>query len=249
MRTRNSLRILPALLLAVLSGRQQLSAQQSALIGNLPGPLSLEIQIPVSALKGNGVNYIAVDDIPVKFSRLHSSDPEFLRLITELPQGTPVSSSIKIPVDGFPVLHVTVADILGNSQNDYSDVIIKPVWIESGSFSYSNSISSPAYPPHGAGEGSIIQSGGIKTDPDVQIFPNPANEYLTIVTEGEILWGVVEVLDITGKKTAEISAGNHSRVGGSQRTTIPLADLRPGIYLFRFRTDKNVYTRKVQVVK
>ncbi len=242
-------RILPILAGALFMSAPSLQAQQSSAPGTapgvLPGPLSIEIQVPASARAGAGGIYLTSDDAPVHFSVITTADPNAPLLLAVLPAGTPLNSLIKVSGDDFPLLHVTVADILGNSQNDYSDVIVRPVWFAESTHDYSNSISTPP----GAGGGSTPPSTGIKTKPDVLVFPNPTTEHLTIVTEGEILWGVVEVLDITGKKTGEIPTGAQSPVAGTDRVTLYLGDLKAGIYLFRFKTDKNVYTRKVQVTR
>jgi hypothetical protein len=241
--------MLCALCLILLFKVPSVNAQQSSApsVGVLSGPLTIDIHIPPPRSAGRSLSggiQLHSNDTPVYFSVITSSDPNAPYLQATLPAGTPLSSSIIITGEDFPLLHVTVADILGNAQNDYSDVIIRPVGYAESFHEYSNSVSTPG----GAGNGSS-QSSGYKTQVDVSVYPNPANSQITIVTEGEILWGAVEIVDITGKKVGEIPTGSFSCFGGPDRVTLSLEGIREGIYLFRFKTNKDTYTRKVHVIR
>jgi hypothetical protein len=249
MKTHYFFRMLCALCLAFLFKFPSVNAQQSSApsTGILPGPLTMDIHIPPSKSAGRSLSggiQLHSNDAPVYFSVITSSDPNAPYLQATLPAGTPLSSSIIITGEDFPLLHVTVADILGNAQNDYSDVIIRPVGYADSFQDYSNSVSTPGGPGSG-----FSQLSGTIPQVDVSVYPNPANSHITIVTEGEILWGAVEIMDITGKKVGEIPTGSTSRMGGADRVTLSLEGIKEGIYLFRFKTGRDTYTRKVHVIR
>jgi hypothetical protein len=250
MKTHYFFRMLCALCLAFLFGGQAINAQQSSVpdSGFLTGPLTMDIHIPLTKSAGRNLSggiQLHSNDAPVYFSVITSSDPNAPYLQATLPTGTPLNSSLIITGEGFPLLHVTVADILGNAQNEYSNVIIRPERYAEPIYDHSNLICSP----NSSGSGPASSPSGFKTNVNVLVYPNPASDQITIVTEGEILWGVVEIVDITGKKVIEIPTGSVTCLGGADRVTLSLDGLKEGIYLFRFKTNRETYTRKVQVIR
>ena len=249
MRTHYFFQTIFALCVALLFGTQAVDAQQSSVPANgiLPGPLTMDIHLPPTKSAGRSLSggiQLHSNHTPVNFSVITPADQNGPYLQATLPAGTPLGSFITITGEDFPLLHVTVADILGTAQNDYSDVIIRPVLYAEPVHDYSNSVSTPG----DFGNGSY-PSTGIKTNEDVFVYPNPANNQITIVTEGEILWGAVEIVDITGKKVGELPTGSFSCFGGPDRITLSLDSLKDGIYLFRFKTNKDTHTRKVYVIR
>lgn len=173
----------------------------------------------------------------ILFSAINPLDYSMpLMVELNIPEGIPMSSYVEMDA-GLPLWHVTVADILGNAEHD--DVSFRPAGAPSGNHDHSTSIVVPPYIGGGTPGG-----GQNSTTPKfpVSLYPNPATDNIHIVTEGEILWGVTEILDITGKKMGEWPIG-----AASDRATIDVSSLRPGIYIIRFRTDKETYAKKFQV--
>jgi Secretion system C-terminal sorting domain len=82
---------------------------------------------------------------------------------------------------------------------------------------------------------------------DISIYPNPANESITIDFKAfhseieEIL-----VVDLQGK-----TVYNHEKISFSQNentTKINLTDLLPGIYIISLKTKKGIYQKKLQII-
>jgi hypothetical protein len=191
--------------------------------------------------KNTGALRFGASDPNILFSAVNPVDNSMPLLVElKIPEGTPISSIIEIEMEmetGRPLWHVTVADILGNSEQN--DVSFRPAGPPSGNHDHSTSI---VVPPHiGGGTPGGGQYSATPKFP-VSLYPNPATDQIHIVTEGEILWGVTEILDITGKKMGEWPIG-----AASDRATIDVSSLRPGIYIVRFRTDKETFAKKFQV--
>jgi len=164
----------------------------------------------------------------------------------DIPEGVPFNTGVFITLDNFPLWHVTVADILGTSESD-NEVNLRPIGTETpeeeGS-GYSNSITQPG------SEGPVVSGlQGNKVTPKIDLFPNPAIEEINIVTEGEVLWGVSEVIDLTGKRIATFPTGVGAPAAGVHKQTINISGLKAGIYILRFKTDKETYARRFQIVK
>lgn len=164
-----------------------------------------------------------------------------------IPTGVPLSSAVSLIQNNWPLWHVTVADILGNSESN-DEVNLRPVETisqeEGQGTGNPNAISDP-------NTGNIPVSGiqGTKSTPKMDIFPNPAVEEINIVTEGEVLWGVSEVIDLTGKRVAVFPTGASAPAAGVQKQTINLSGIKAGIYILRFKTDKESYARRFQIIK
>jgi dienelactone hydrolase len=74
------------------------------------------------------------------------------------------------------------------------------------------------------------------------IFPNPANEMFTVrVTAQNVQLETIEVIDITGKRLAEVSAK------GETEKQVDVASYAAGIYLVRVHTTKGVTVQKITV--
>jgi|GEM_PF-1665751 len=173
-----------------------------------------------------------------------------LRYNITIPQGTPLGVSVSLVMNGIPFWHVTVADILGQNNSD-PDVAMRPLGIDNsesennGDDDGSTAIILPPVVNTGSNTASSIGSKASKID----LYPNPATDQISIVTEGEVLWGVCEIIDITGKKILEIPTGVSVPANGIDRHTIMVSQLKPGTYLVRFRTNKDVYTKRFQVAR
>jgi hypothetical protein len=74
------------------------------------------------------------------------------------------------------------------------------------------------------------------------IFPNPATDVFTVrVTAPGVQLVSVEVIDITGKRLAEVNAN------GETEKQLSVADYATGIYLVRVQTNKGVAVQKITV--
>ncbi len=137
--------------------------------------------------------------------------------------------------------HVTVQDILGISPDNYF-INDQPIGIESSTGTYSNpvSVTSPTQPNQN------VQNNSLTTvNTSISIYPNPTSDQCNVVTEGEIIFGVVEIIDVTGKTVKKM--GNISQTGQGSSITIPVNDLKAGIYLIRFQTNKDIHVKRLQV--
>lgn len=178
------------------------------------------------------------------------------KLITDvnIPAGTPLGSTVLLTFDGKPFWHVTVADILGQDDGEGSDqpVSLRPIDIEgliSGGGASTGTTNPNATSTPEVSTGSPTTSGIGKNQPKMDLYPNPATDQITIVTEGEVLWGVTEVIDITGKKILEVPIGSNIPATGIDRLSITVSQLKPGTYFLRFKTDKDIYTKRFQVAR
>jgi len=169
-----------------------------------------------------------------------------------IPQGTPMGGVVFLQANKQPFWHVTVADILGSTENNDDDVVLRPIG-DSGTTAPGtgttspNSITQPA--PTGGTSTTATASTPGGPQPKIDIFPNPASDQVFIVTEGEVLWGVSEVIDITGKKVLEVPTGASNPGAGIDKMGINISSLKPGTYFVRFRTNKDVYTKRILVVR
>jgi hypothetical protein len=74
----------------------------------------------------------------------------------------------------------------------------------------------------------------------ITVYPNPANDYLTIETGSE--WQVVNLFDLYGKTISFYSSGN------LERKTIQTASLSNGMYFLRLQNKNGqVLTHKIQI--
>lgn len=139
--------------------------------------------------------------------------------------------------------HVTVQDILGVDNNSPAQTV-------------NNNVNLTGTPSTVGGSGSVPvnsavpQGGGSGTSAapalSISIFPNPTTDGVNVVTEGEIIFGVVEVIDLTGKTVKKTNAPSGND-GNSSNMYISLSELKSGMYLLRFQTDKNIYVKRIQV--
>lgn len=161
--------------------------------------------------------------------------------------GLPVTAGFSFVFNGKPDWHVTVADILGHAEGQGDDEFenFRPLDI-TDMFSQTTP-SSPGSSSISAPPAVTSTPGGKGAQPKMDLFPNPTTEFITIVTEGEVLWGVTEIIDLTGKKILEIPTGYNSPSIGADRVTLMVGQLKPGTYIVRFKTNKSVYTKRFQV--
>lgn len=162
----------------------------------------------------------------------------------------PMEHGFTVSVNNDPPRHVTVADILGNTDEGTND---NPVFL-----------ARPLNPTNTSGNAEGGHSTSISqptpTTPNVavaqtpihkiEVFPNPASDNLNIVTEGEVLWGIVEVIDITGKRVMAVNTGlNAPAANGPDKLSVSVSNMIPGTYILRFKTNKETYTKRFQVVR
>lgn len=207
----------------------------------------------------NTVRSGVTDKLTAEFTSVGILAGDFVKLNgklvmqVDIPAGTPVGTTFNVSFDDKPLWHVTVADILGQSESEGTGMdAMRPIDVSSvisltnttpGGGSNPTSVSTPSTVNTGSGLGSG------KNQPKMDVYPNPATDQITIVTEGEVLWGVTEVIDITGKKVLEIPTGSNAPATGIDRLTIQVSQLKPGTYILRFKTDKDTYTKRFQVAR
>lgn len=78
------------------------------------------------------------------------------------------------------------------------------------------------------------------TTNDLAIFPNPANEVINIVTDGNIK--SISIYDMTGKEVASFQSVNQSFI------TLP-SYLTNGLYLLRINTERGIISKKILIDK
>ena len=93
----------------------------------------------------------------------------------------------------------------------------------------------------GCGANGLPLASSPETATPVRVFPNPANDQLTLVAGGDIAGGNYEVIDLAGR----VLAGGQL---DASRTTIQVAELPAGTYLLRCGNGAVSYTRRFTVV-
>ena len=73
------------------------------------------------------------------------------------------------------------------------------------------------------------------------LYPNPANEYLTIDNENIPIEEAC-FYNLMGQKVKQIPVN-------SMQTTINIQDLPAGIYIVKINTEQGIFTRKVQIIR
>jgi hypothetical protein len=77
---------------------------------------------------------------------------------------------------------------------------------------------------------------------DVRVFPNPANDFLSIgITSPEAADVQIRLIGVDGRT---VSTFNRSVNTSESVSTIPTADLGPGLYIVEVRTNDKVTTTK-----
>lgn len=241
--------------LLLMAGATVASAQNnSAALGITEKPASYRLTVPEN-LRGmterdgitvgatlNTVNIQAV-----------GRDGATLIYDVNIPEGTPTGTVVTVYGTGTPLWHVTVADILGNSQSD-DEVLLRPLDpTNSGSGTGVNGNPNAVAQPAGAStSGTSSSTPGStlsKASPDFQLYPNPTVSFVTIVTEGEVLWGVAEVMDPTGKRVLQVPTGYDAAALGTDKFTVNVADLKSGMYFLRIHVGSEVITKRFFVTK
>jgi len=140
--------------------------------------------------------------------------------------------------------HVTVQDILGVDDNSPAQTVNSNVNLTGTPATVGGPGSTPVNiaSPQGSNGNSTSAAPAMS----ISIYPNPTTDGVNVVTEGEIIFGVVEVIDLTGKTVKKSSTPSNGD-GNSSNIYIPLSELKSGMYLLRFQTDKNIYVKRIQV--
>ena len=73
-------------------------------------------------------------------------------------------------------------------------------------------------------------------DGSITLFPNPADDYVTLASEEEV--ERIEVYSLSGQKMVD-------RVIANNRTTLNFGHLNPGIYIVNVYSDKGLYVEKL----
>lgn len=136
--------------------------------------------------------------------------------------------------------HVTVQDILGVDDAD-SFTHLSPLDGISQSSGSGNPVS--ATTPSANQPTQQNNTSGVKGT--VHLYPNPSSDETNVITEGEIIFGVIDIIDVTGKLVKKIVPNSGGLNGSTASFTV--RDLKSGIYLLRFQTDKNWYVKRLQV--
>lgn len=134
--------------------------------------------------------------------------------------------------------HVTVQDILGVTP-DLDRIEMDEIELNGDGNSDNNTVVNNGNKPSGNNQTSINHSTVIS------VYPNPTSDNINVVTEGEIIFGLVEVIDLTGKMVKNLN--NVSSHGTGSSINISVSDLRSGMYFIRFKTNKDTYVRKIQI--
>jgi len=87
--------------------------------------------------------------------------------------------------------------------------------------------------------GTGLDPGGARSDPQVQVYPNPSDGQITLEMEGPDQ-GYLEVFSILGKKIL-------GKTLTRRREQINLSENRPGIYLFRIHVNAKTVVRRVVI--
>lgn len=96
-----------------------------------------------------------------------------------------------------------------------------------------NVTSYQGYDPLGPGDG--ISS--VKKDVQIAVFPNPVENELYVNTRSIIKY--VRIMDMFGHKVLELNSSRSSTM------TIPVSNLREGVYLVIVKTEQGVYSDKI----
>jgi hypothetical protein len=89
-------------------------------------------------------------------------------------------------------------------------------------------------------------SGENELTPELNTYPNPANENLYVeVTLNTVQQFEVELYDLTGRKVLSEEVKNP--VLGINRITLPVNELKHGIYILRINNDAFTKSKRVQI--
>jgi len=86
---------------------------------------------------------------------------------------------------------------------------------------------------------SAIEEQGM--DNFIKIYPNPANEFITLENKQNIMKEVC-MYDISGREVKRISISTN-------KITLDVSDLQRGMYVMKVSTEKGVITRKIQIIR
>lgn len=139
--------------------------------------------------------------------------------------------------------HVTVQDILGFDKDN-----LESVNRNNGISQTTGTTGNPVSVVGGGTTPSSSQNqmqNANSSQVTISIFPNPTSDQLNVITEGEIIFGTVEVIDLTGKMI-KTQSNVFSHSNGSN-VTLSVHELKSGMYFIRFKTDKNIYVKRFQV--
>ena len=81
-----------------------------------------------------------------------------------------------------------------------------------------------------------------KAEIGVELFPNPADDVLTLRIKEQLLHPVFEICDMLGRSL-------FSSVINSPESSLDVSQLKSGIYLYRLRTDNKVVKTGKLIIK
>jgi hypothetical protein len=84
-----------------------------------------------------------------------------------------------------------------------------------------------------------IKTDGKKLDHCIDVFPNPAKDFIRVHNPNDIAINQIDIYDITGRLIfSEQNLTQHQNI-------IPLDNLSSGVYFLRILTDKGVVNKKI----
>lgn len=86
---------------------------------------------------------------------------------------------------------------------------------------------------------SLLANDNLKQEPQIQVFPNPANDQLNIQSSEKIKR--LSMMDMLGQTVLE------KQVYSGNTTTLPLPKMTAGMYLLRIETERGIAFRRIQI--
>jgi hypothetical protein len=157
------------------------------------------------------------------------------------PKDAPVNIRLLVKID--PIRTITVDNICGVSDSPpplFTDLIGFDNNANGNSFGNDNSFSQPIGSATANSLNNNINKGG-----KINVYPNPTVDEVNIITVDEIMFGVIQIIDMTGKIVLNVDTHNSN----SHNIRFNVSQLKEGLYLMKFETNKEKYVRKLKVVR
>lgn len=90
----------------------------------------------------------------------------------------------------------------------------------------------------------IVGINQINVDNDaLTVYPNPANDYATVISRGGLKLEQVAVYNVLGQMIQTVKSDS------SEQHKLSLSGLASGVYTLQVQTDKGIVTRKLEIIK